>query len=169
MFEFLPPSKGVLGVDSPNYSAGDPYEIYFSGFWRCEEREITELERLIGVQMPIQLRHYYLERGVGTFRNNDTPESFSYNNVLIPSDIPKLMAGTCEWMMPNVNIEPDTLPFFERDVNLFLCVKPKSLEPDAVWWMWGQNLPNSGKVSNSLVEFFERLRLDPDWFSLPNG
>ncbi len=63
--------------------------------------------------------------------------------------------------MPYTQVEHGTLPFFERDVDLFLCLHPDSDNPNAVHWMWGD------KICDSLVEFFQRLVEDPDWFNPP--
>ena len=68
-------------------------------------------------------------------------------------------------MMSYTKIEPKTLPFFERNVDLFLCLKPHDKNPNAVWWMWGAQMPNQGKICDSIFEFFERLEESPDWFN----
>ncbi len=135
----------------------NPYAIYASGFWKCSEEIILRTEESLQFRFPWQLRSYYAEIGVGTVRGQDEARSFSFNNVLIPTHIPELINGTCGWMAPYTQIEPEAVPFFERDVDLFFCVKPKSANPNAVHWMWGE------KICDSLDEFFNRIAGDPSW------
>ena len=142
-----------------------PYALYASGFRPCDEDVVRCTEEELGYSLPTQLRQYFLECGVGQFASKNREMSLSDNNSLIPTHIPKLINRTCGWMMPYTQIKPGTLPFFERDVDLFICLKPHSDNPNAVWWMWGDWRPNQGKICDSLVEFFERLVQDPDWFS----
>lgn len=159
MFEFMDSDSKILTLEQIERFATDPYEIYLSGFWKCSPEILAKAEDALGYPFPSQLRNLYLEAGAGTVRKKGVVEGFSYNNILIPTDIPKLLDGTCEWMMPYTQIEPDTLPFFERGVDLFLCLHPHSDNPNAVHWMWGE------KICDSLVEFFQRLVEDPDWFN----
>ena len=159
MFEFMNSGSKILTLEQIERFATDPYEIYGSGFWKCPPEILAKAEHALGYPLPSQLRNLYLEAGVGTVVKKGIIESLSYNNILIPTDIPKLLDGTCEWMMPYTQIAPDTLPFFERDVDLFLCLHPQSDSPNAVWWMWGE------KICDSLVEFFQKLVEDPDWFN----
>ena len=85
-------------VDSEQYPK--PYEIYVSGFTPCSEDVLKKAEEELGFAFPEQLRRYYLECGVGQAVSKDREMAFSDNNVLIPTHIPKLIAGTCSWMMP---------------------------------------------------------------------
>lgn len=154
MFEFMEPfvrapfSKLRLG-------------LYENGFFPVSEEVVRNLEQDLGHEIPSELRAFYSEVGEGRLQTGQSGEliSGSHNSVIYPSDIPRLIDGTCEWMMPYTIIEPNTLPFFDRDVDLFLCLRPKSENPNAVYWMWGE------KVSDSLVDFFQKLIIDPDWFN----
>jgi hypothetical protein len=139
--------------------------IYGKGLWQIPVDVLDEAEKCLGYRFPAMLRQFYLEVGVGRIPSYRHAANNSPNNILIPTHIPKLIDGTCEWMMPYTTIEPNTLPFFERDVDLFLCLHPKSENPNAVFWMWGENMPNAGKVCDSLIDFFERLVKDPNWFN----
>lgn len=144
-----------------------PETIYGQGLWRCKYELIADAEKQIGYSLPAELKEFYYEYGVGRIVGYEHTPYNSPNNILIPTHIPKLINGTCGWMMPYTQIEPNTLPFFERDVDLFLCLKPHSDNPNAVWWMWGGEMHNGGKICDSLVEFFEKLIIDPDWFNPP--
>jgi hypothetical protein len=135
--------------------------IYGKGLWLCPKTILADAEKCLGYRFPHQLRLFYLEVGVGRLPGYTHTAYNSPNNILIPTHIPRLIDGTCEWMMPYTQIEPETLPFFERDVDLFLCLHPKSDNPNAVYWMWGE------KICDSLVEFFQKLVEDPDWFNPP--
>lgn len=161
MFEFMTNLSNGKRIDRRVQAAteGDPYEHYLSGFWRIDPADLRDVESELGYSLPEQLSAFYSEIGVGTVRSSKKIEGLSYNNVLFPWDMGKLIAGTCAWADPDIEIEPDVLPFFERDVGLFLCVRPESEQPNAVHWMWGD------KICDSVVEFFQRVIVDPDWFN----
>lgn len=161
MFEFMSHlSNGkCLSREIQKATESDPYEHYLSGFWRLEQSDIRAVEFELGYEFPPQLFAFYSEIGVGTVRASGKAEGLSYNNVIFPWDIGKLLSGDCVWMDPETGVQPGTLPFFERDIGLFLCLHPGSDEPNAVYWMWGE------KICDSLVEFFQRLLVDPDWFN----
>lgn len=171
MYEFLDISPTNNALTSSIAASSEAYPntevIYGKGLWLCSEEILRDAENNLGYRFPLQLRSFYLEFGAGRLPDYVHTSVNSPNNILIPTHIPKLINGTCEWMMPYTEIEPDTLPFFERDVDLFLCLHPKSDNPNAVWWMWGEKMPNGGKICDSLVEFFQRLVEDPNWFSPP--
>jgi hypothetical protein len=168
MYEFVHVNeKKYLSQEQANNFLSDPNEIYASGFWCCSDEYLHLAETELGYPLPVELRAWYLEVGVCQITPTTRPTFMSDNNILIPTHIPKLISHTCEWMMPYTQIEPDTLPFFERDVDLFLCLHPHSDNPNAVYWMWGEKMPNGGKICDSLVEFFQRLVEDPDWFNPP--
>jgi hypothetical protein len=139
--------------------------IYAQGPWLVPEIVLRQTEEQLGYRFPNELRKFYLEVGVGRLPGYTYSGADSPNNILIPPHIPRLISGICEWMMPYTQIEPYTLPFFERDTDLFLCLHPQSENPNAVYWMWGQKMPNGGKICDSLVEFFKRLVDDPNWFN----
>ncbi len=113
----------------------------------------------------MELERFYLEIGWGQLQTGSNGIATDFNYVASPAEIVGIINGTSEWLMPYSQIEENTLPFFQRDVDLFLCLHPKSENPNAVWWMWGEQMPNNGKICDSLVEFFQRLVVDPDWFN----
>lgn len=161
MFEFMVhlTNGKIISRKVQAATESDPYEYYISGFWKVDPADICTVESELGYKLPDQLSAFYSEIGVGTIRTPGKVEGFSYNNVIFPWDISGLFSGDCAWMEPGLEIQPNVLPFFERDVGLFLCLRPGTAEPNAVYWMWGD------KICNSLVEFFEKLVVDPDWFN----
>lgn len=130
-----------------------------------DELEIDVLEKELGITLPYELKAFYLEIGAGQLQTGTNGDISDFNWVADPIELAKIAHGKSDWLMPYSVIEPDTLPFFQRDVDLFLCLHPKSENPNAVWWMWGDKLPNGGKICDSLVEFFQRLVEDPNWFN----
>lgn len=165
MYEFMHHLK--ISSDLPNAARKiafqNPYGAHVStAFLPVNLLEVEKTSGNIIGGFPEQLKKFYLELGAGTVHKSKAGlETSSHNYVINPVEIPKLLDGTCEWMMPYTQIEPNTLPFFERDVDLFLCLHPQSDNPNAVHWMWGE------KICDSLVEFFQRLVEDPDWFNPP--
>lgn len=148
-----------------------PLEMLNSGiaqnhFIAVSDDDIQQAEIVLGCRFPEELRTLYSELGYGFMGCRG--EYPSPNRVCHPLEVPKIMDLSYEGLvLPGFEVEPNTLPFFERDINLFLCLHPISDNPNAVYWMWGQKMPNGGKICDSLVEFFQRLVEDPDWFNPP--
>jgi hypothetical protein len=141
--------------------------LYENGFFPVSKVSTDIAERELGFELPSELLTFYAEIGEGRLQTGTNGKHTDNNLVASPSELAKLLNGTSDWLMPYSQIEPDVLPFFQRDVDLFLCLHPKSDNPNAVYWMWGENMPNGGKICDSLVEFFQRLVVDPDWFNPP--
>ena len=158
MYEFMtnlkrsPQPSRVIGL----------HEIFF---FPVGQSEIDEAEQILRMPFPMELERFYLEIGWGQLQTGSNGIATDFNYVASPTEIVGIINGTSEWLMPYSQIEENTLPFFQRDVDLFLCLHPKSENPNAVWWMWGEQMPNNGKICDSLVEFFQRLVVDPDWFN----
>jgi len=126
---------------------------------------IRHAEQVWGFQLPSQLVAFYLEVGWGQLQTGQNGSVVDFNYVASPEELVAIAQGNSDWLMPYSKIEPDTLPFFQCEVDLFLCLHPKSDNPNAVWWMWGEKMQGGGKVCDSIVEFFRRLVEDPGWFS----
>lgn len=142
-------------------------QLYENGFFPVCVEDIDRAEATLGYVLPLELRRFYEEIGEGRLQTGRNGKVADNNNVASPCELEAIRNGTSDWLMPYSQLEPDTLPFFQRDVDLFLCLKPKSDNPNAVWWMWGELMPNRGKICDSLVEFFQRLVEDPNWFNPP--
>lgn len=146
----------------------DPSEViglHGNFFFPTSLVSITQAEDVWGLKLPSQLTCFYQEVGWGQLQTGKNGKVTDFNYVASPEELVAIAKGTSDWLLPYTQIEPNTLPFFERDVDLFLCLHPHSDNPNAVWWMWGEKMPNGGKISNSLVDFFQRLVEDPNWFN----
>lgn len=155
MFEFMHHLK-------KNPAITKRLELYENGFFPVAKDEITNSEISLGFMLPSELRHFYEEVGEGRLQTGRNGKVTDNNHVVSPHEIIEILNGTSEdWVTPGDTdeMEPDTLPFFIRYPSLFLCLHPQSDTPNAVWWMWGD------KICDSLVEFFQKLVEDPDWFS----
>lgn len=141
---------------------GKRLELYENWLCPVSAESVILAEKEIGIEFPSQLRAFYQQVGFGAILTGTSGwKSISHNEIIHPEDIPKILNGTCEWIMPYTVIEPDTIPFLNRDLDVLICLRPHSENPNAVWRMWGR------KICDSLVEFFQRLLEDPDWFSPP--
>jgi antitoxin YxxD len=130
-----------------------------------KESDLIELRSHSEFDIPDQLANFFKEIGYGFFNVSSNSKTANLNRMCHPKDIVEILQGTYEGFVEVVKVEPNALPFFEVDVGLLLCLKPKSENPNAVWWMWGELMPNGGKICDSLVEFFQRLVEDPNWFN----
>ena len=126
---------------------------------------IKQVENIWGLKLPLQLLHFYQEIGWGQLQTGRDGKVTDFNYLASPEELMAIAQGTSDWLMPYTQLEPNVLPFFQREIDLFLCLHPSSNNPNAVYWMWGEKMPNGGKICDSLVDFFQRLVEDPDWFS----
>lgn len=139
-------------------------ELHENFFFPVISSEINKAEQDLGFALPDELKQFYEEIGWGQLQTGRNGKVTDNNHVVSPREIIEILDGTSEdWVTPGDTdeMEPGTLPFFIRYPSLFLCLHPHSDNPDAVWWMWGD------KICDSLVEFFQKLIEDPDWFSPP--
>jgi SMI1 / KNR4 family (SUKH-1) len=160
MFEFMShllcqPNQGLV------------MQLHENFFFPVSTASIDRAQETWKCQFPSQLVQFFQELGWGQLQSGRNGDVADFNFVASPDEMSNIFTGTSDWLMPYSELEPDTLPFFQRDVDLFLCLKPKSDNPNAVWWMWGEQMPNGGKICDSLVEFFQRLVEDPNWFNPP--
>lgn len=159
MFEFMMHMRRAA-------QQGVKLDLYENGFFPVSEQEIRKAEQYTGRLLPSQLRTFYEEIGWGrlqTGRNGS--KTSSSNDIASPDELVSILNGTSNWLMPYSQLQPGVLPFFQRDLDLFLCLHPNSENPNAVHWMWGEELLSGGKICDSLVEFFQRLVEDSDWFN----
>ena len=134
-------------------------------FIEIEREFIDNLE--LKVTIPIQLLNLYIEKGCGFLNSKINKEQFFLNRIMHPLDVIAVINHNYVGLTSEFEYEENTLPFLEVDVDFFLCLKPYSENPNAVHHMWGELMPNNGKICDSLVEFIERLVEDPNWFSQP--
>ena len=113
MFEFMADLKR-------NPKVVKRLELYENGFFDVSPEQICLAEKFLGYELPVQLRAFYLEVGEGRLQTGRNGRTSDFNNVASPDDLVAIQNGTSDWLMPYTEIEPDTLPFFERDVDLFL-------------------------------------------------
>jgi SMI1 / KNR4 family (SUKH-1) len=131
------------------------------------DADIRAAEEAFNIKLPSQLKFFYDEIGWGQLQMGANGLTADYNYIAAPAELVEIHNGTSGWLMPYSVLEPESLPFLQRGVDSFLCLKPKSDNPNAIWWMWGELMPHSGKICDSLVEFFQRLVADPNWFNPP--
>lgn len=160
MYEFM---HHLKRIHTPEKVIG----LHENFFFPVDMSVVTRVEVAWGFELPQQLLEFYREIGWGQIQTGRNGCMTDFNYVASLEELEAIANRTSDWLMPYSVIEPGTLPFFQRDVDLFLCLHPKSDNPNAVWWMWGEKMPNGGKICDSLVEFFRRLVDDPDWVNPP--
>ncbi len=148
-----------------DFSPERTIQLHENFFLATNQEAINKAEKICGFELPHQLKIFYEEIGYGQLQTGKNGDTADFNYVAGPLDLIAISQYSSEWLMPYSVIEPGVLPFFQRDVDLFLCLHPKSEHPNAVYWMWGEKMPNGGKICDSLVEFFKRLVDDPNWFN----
>lgn len=150
---------------SPN--PGKVIGLHENFFFAANLSEIKHAEEAWGFSLPSQLITFYYELGWGQLQTGENGCVSDFNCIASPEELISIAKRDSDWLMPYSQLEPDTLPFFQVGVDLFLCLRPKSDTPNAVYWMWGGEMPNNGKICDSLIDFFRRLVVDPKWFNPP--
>ncbi len=135
------------------------------------ESEIKKAEKKLGFLFPGEIRNFYEKIGYSKICETRSGEVDLYNQNYI---LPPMVAATfyeailrfqekeieepveCDGFYMNNSIidlfEPGDLPFFEiSDSDSFMVLKPKSENPNAVWYM-GQE-----KIEESLEQFIYKL------------
>lgn len=148
-----------------NKNANQIIPLHENFFFPDDLSLIPKVELAWSCIIPSELSIFYHEMGWGQLQTGINGTYSDFNYIASLEELIKLSQGTSDWLMPYSQIEPGALPFFQRDVDYFFCLKPHSENPNAVWRMWGAKMPNHGKICDSLVEFFERLVEDPNWFN----
>lgn len=158
MYEFLHHLKHASNAEAA-------IQMHENFFIPVDIAAIKRVEQVWGFALPSQLAEFYKELGWGQIQTGKSSQVSDGNYIASLDELLAIADRTSDWLTPYTKLEPDTLPFFQRDVDFFLCLKPRSDNPNAVWHMWGELMPNGGKISNSLVDFFQRLVEDPNWFN----
>ena len=130
-------------------------------FTPVTEDEIRAAEQRVGSSFPAALRQFYLEVGSGFLRasEGDKKVTTNVNRNLDPAEAAALRLGEAEASAPPEGFEDGDLPIFEVGDQLFLVMKPATTRPDAVYWMYGE------EVAPSFEDFVRRLYFeDPDYF-----
>jgi antitoxin YxxD len=128
-------------------------------FYPVTDAEIATSEQRLGYELPQQLQTFHREVGYGFFKSS-SPESrgseYNYiNRFLAPSQVADLLLGNDEEVMPSEGFDDGEIPFFEVGDRLYLVLRPNSSHSAQVCWPYGD------KVSDDLIEFTERLALNP--------
>ena len=121
------------------------YENYFEA---VDEKDIQELETLLGCSLPSQLLEFYREIGCGFLRyainspdRGKNPTGFS-NRILDPTDIYAIKAKTGEYPLyeysifgaKEIEFQEHEIPVFEIcDSQYFMVMHPWSDKPNAVY------------------------------------
>jgi hypothetical protein len=130
MFEFMSDLKR-------NPSIVKRLELYENGFFPVSMIELKQAELSLGFDFPSELRSFYEEIGEGRLQTGRNGNFTDNNHIASPSEVVAILKGTSDWLTPYSELQPGVLPFFQRDIDLFLCLHPQSNNPNAVQWMWG--------------------------------
>lgn len=145
-------SDGAIDLSCTNY------------FIPLEDIQIETAEKIIGMKFPSELREFYQEIGFGFLSTpHNPPDDYSFCNrnlILHPLAIARFKKGNLlnkdldSYMSRDTHelLAKDDLPFFEiGDSSSFMIMKPKSDNPNAVWYMGME------KIEDSLEQFIHNL------------
>lgn len=144
-------------------------------FYSLSEEQILEGETKLGFSFPSELRQFYQEIGFGNLTTPINPPP-DYNNcsedmVLHPNVVANFYHGYLSnndldsYMLPDYYEDfikgTDDIPVFEMyDSYYFMHMKPKSDNPNAVWYRGYK------KIEDSFERFIYNLYHDgPDYYS----
>ena len=134
---------------------------------------IDTAESMIKMKFPSELRQFYEEVGYGNLTAPmNPPDNYSFSNtnmILHPLVVARFRKGQLlnddmqAYMATDTfeMLEPGDLPVFEiGDSSSFMIMKPKSDNPNAVWYMGME------KIEDSFERFIWRLyHEDPAYYS----
>jgi hypothetical protein len=106
--------------------------LYENFFFENTLDSISRLEDFLTYPIPQQLKCFLIEIGWGQLQTGNNGNVSDNNNVASPDEIISILSGQSDWLMPYSQLSPDALPFFQRGIDLFLCLKPHSDNPNAV-------------------------------------
>ena len=130
-------------------------------FMPVSEDEIRAAEQRMGMSFPDALRQFYLEVGSGFLRATEGEKrvTANVNRILDPAEAAALRLGEVEGSAPLEGFEEGDVPVFEVGDQLFLVMRPSTAKPDAVYWMYGE------QVAPTFEDFVRRMYFeDPDYF-----
>ena len=152
-FDYLKPH-----VTAPGCEVAGP-----NRFFQVPDEEIRKAECRIGYAFPGELATFYREVGMGFLKGGgsakNAPSWAHINRVLGPMEAVDLSLGECKHTPDGGFAEAD-LPIFEIRDGAFLVMRPRSSNPNAVYWDAGN------AVSRSFVEFVRRVYFDDALFYL---
>lgn len=139
-----------------------------NNFYSVSNEEIQKLENYLGNTLPSDLKDFYQQIGYGFLtKPRNAPKDYSFNDSNRIND-PLLiieMLSTGEYILPEYYEDfikgTDDIPVFEiGDSSSFMHMKPKSDNPNAVWYL------GMDKIEDSFERFIYNLYHDsPDYYS----
>lgn len=139
-----------------------------NNFWPVKAKDIAGLEEYLGCSLPNDLKDFYIQIGSGFL---DTPKNppFNYecsstNRINHPLLIIEMMS-TGSYVIPDYYEDSlqgtGDIPVFEiGDSSSFMHMKPRSDNPNAIWYC------GSDKIEDSFERFIYNLYHDgPDYYS----
>lgn len=136
-------------------------------FYPLDEKIILEAEKLLGFNFPASLRKFYEEIGYGhlttPLKKDASYEFYASNAILHPIIVSRFFYGDLlnddyhaymsEWAYEE--LPKEDIPVFEiGDGSSFMTMKPKSDNPNAVWYLGYE------KIENSFEAFIYNLYYD---------
>jgi hypothetical protein len=126
-------------------------------FYPVSLASITDAEERLGYSLPSELRAFYEEVGSGFFtigvKDSERDPSL-VNRVVSPMGIVELLFDTTCQYRPYEGFVEGVLPFFDCGEGTFLVLRPRSSNPNAVYWPSGVE---SQRITSSVISFFDEL------------
>lgn len=120
-------------------------------FFPVSENEIKEVEDILGLKFPIELREFLLEVGYGFLKRSE----YNINRIFGPASIRdcRLRMNDFEFY-PDLEVyeelEEDKLIFFEANESALLLIEMSGDKNNAVYY-------DEIKIADSLVEFLQKV------------
>jgi len=123
-------------------------------------KEIEEAEGRLGFKFPPLLRHFYEFIGHGNYVGklaNEKHGALLSNEILHPRDVVEIYEGGGVYPSP-FKFQRAQLPFFQMMEDKYLTVRPKSAEPESIYFRFGDIL-----IEANIDLFMRRLLDDPEF------
>ncbi|CAO4835805.1 MAG: hypothetical protein CNLJKLNK_00528 [Holosporales bacterium] len=144
-----------------NNKNNDPQK-QINWFYPINFNDVTKLEKTINIKVPSELVLFYKEIGYGSLavsHHRDNAERFcDANTILSPDIILDILTNRGDDYMDPLSFEElpkEDIPVFEiGDGSSFMTMKPKSDNPNAVWYLGYE------KIEDSFETFIYNLYYD---------
>lgn len=146
----------LKGVNKMKYDFIKDYQE--NQFYPVSEDEIQDLEEILGLKLPFELRKFLLEVGYGFLKRSE----YNINRIMGPSSIRDARLKTNDFeFYPDIEVyedlEEDKLIFFEANESALLLIELSEEQNNPIYY-------DDIKIADSLEEFLIKIMDDDKYY-----
>lgn len=136
---------------------GNSGQARANNFWKVDESELAEIENKMAINIPSELRQFYLKVGYGNLDVDRVGRwSNNYQNRIVePSRLRKLWdKSDLDFNIDNDLVNDDELAFFDNGNQCFIVLRPLSDNPNAVYYPYDK-IPIAASFNQFILRLYE--------------